>query len=813
MNALSQLISKIARNAPLSGDDVVALLLVVTMIASLAHLLTMLATRWGDRNTAFKSLLASILVHGVCLLGLEVFEPGNARRERAEVIPPKPPETVTEVLVESDLAIKLPESGNVPIYDRPTEPDIELARLEDTSPEILPSATPERTPDELESLTTSARDVTQFEKREMTELAVPTDSGELGAKQVAAEDIPADLKTTYDQNNADVFAPEKSRTLPQVGRPEEGRRMDNSAALLAAPELQFESPTKDSSMSMATAGDSSIQLPPVSLSSEETIESRNAPTYNAEASDGSDLVMNRPQPNNNSAVSFQPRLPQPSRSAADRSPAERPSRITPDRARTPTPLSENYDDVRIGDLAPNFSESLAAAAPLMEADLPTIQHRENPPATYQLRNLASRRDAAMKFGGTRESENAVERSLRWLAASQSPDGRWDAEDFGAGQVSVDENGVDRKFAGREADTGLTALVTLAFLGAGYTHEGGRYAVEVDRALDWLIEQQQPDGNLCGEAEHYARMYCHAMATYALAEAYGMQQDTVLGPIIDPFVVRTSTDFAAMAAAVAAAKATSQNGLLLVAADTTHRQMEADRIASSQRKVDDLRLRSALSKAVAFTISQQDPRSGGWRYKQPQEGDVSMFGWQMMSLKSAEIAGVFVPAKTRQRMNEFLNSVRQGKNGGLFGYQRNVRKGETDSEPVTPTMTAEALFCQQMLGYPQDSSSNTESIAYLMRNTPRLSELNYYYWYYGTLAMYQNGGRAWQDWNKVVREVLISEQVKSGRTAGSWDPNDQWGRYGGRLYSTALATLTLEVYYRFLPLYRMNETREMKIRVD
>ena len=37
-------------------------------------------------------------------------------------------------------------------------------------------------------------------------------------------------------------------------------------------------------------------------------------------------------------------------------------------------------------------------------------------------------------------------------------------------------------------------------------------------------------------------------------------------------------------------------------------------------------------------------------------------------------------------------------------------------------------------------------------------------------------------------------------AGSWDPSGPWGRYGGRLYSTAISTLTLEVYYRLLPLY-------------
>ena len=179
MNAISQLISKLFRGSSLSGDDMIALLLILTMLASLTHLITMLVTRWGDRNTATKSLMASILVHGVCLLGLEVFEPGTIRRARVQVELPKPLETVTEVLVESDVNVTLPESGNVPIADRPTSPEVELERLADSSAELAISETPERTPDELEALTTVADDVTQFEQREMTELAVPTDSGEM----------------------------------------------------------------------------------------------------------------------------------------------------------------------------------------------------------------------------------------------------------------------------------------------------------------------------------------------------------------------------------------------------------------------------------------------------------------------------------------------------------------------------------------------------------------------------------------------------------------------------------------------------------
>ena len=79
----------------------------------------------------------------------------------------------------------------------------------------------------------------------------------------------------------------------------------------------------------------------------------------------------------------------------------------------------------------------------------------------------------------------------------------------------------------------------------------------------------------------------------------------------------------------------------------------------------------------------------------------------------------------------------------------------------------------------------------------------YYWYYGTLSMYQYGGDEWNQWNEAMRDLLISEQSTNGNFVGSWDPRGAWGRYGGRIYQTALSTLCLEVYYRFLPLYQLN----------
>ncbi len=804
MNALRQLLLKLSTDAPLNGDDIVALLLLMTMLASTGHLLTMLATRWGDSYITLKSLIASILIHGACFLSLELFDVRAAGPRLPPVPPPEPPVSVVHVLVESDHDILLSESGNTPLADRPTQPDLELARISAASVELTPPELPDQQPDQLESLSTAAEDVALHGQQDSPELAAAVDSGSLAPRQPAAADPAADVQTTYERNTADLPTLQLSRTRPQAGSAAESPPEPVPAMPIPqAPELEFDAEIRDVAPVVVPADTSDIAVPASASESESQIERRSAPAVSPDATDAAGLALNPPEPRAGPGAAIQRRLPRPSRSVEDQKPDVRPSRESVRIPRTPTPLAADYDDVRIGLAAPDFSEALTSSARLLDSDLPVIRRRENPPVTYQLRNTEQRREAARKFGGTQQSEAAVELSLRWLAANQQPDGRWDAEDFGAGQVKVDEFGIDRNFAGREADTGLTALVTLCFLGAGYTHEHGRYAVEVDRSLDWLIQQQGDNGNLCGQAEHFARMYCHGMATYALAEAYGMQQQTLLGPIVDPVFLKAADVAASRCVAFVGAGVTGQPLLCWPLTDSLH-ELVGRQNSYALRKVDDIRLRSALARAVTFTIGQQDPRSGGWRYKLGQEGDVSMFGWQMMSLKSAEIAGVRIDDRVRSRMDHFLNSVRQGQHGGLFAYRRHVSGREKDAEPVTPAMTAEALFCQQMLGYPRDTAASQEAVGYLLNHLPQSEKLNYYYWYYGTLSMYQYGGTPWDKWNAAVRDRLIAIQQTDGELAGSWDPNDPWGRYGGRLYSTALATLTLEVYYRLLPLYRLND---------
>jgi hypothetical protein len=91
---------------------------------------------------------------------------------------------------------------------------------------------------------------------------------------------------------------------------------------------------------------------------------------------------------------------------------------------------------------------------------------------------------------------------------------------------------------------------------------------------------------------------------------------------------------------------------------------------------------------------------------------------------------------------------------------------------------------------------------------RKNTRDYYLWYNCTLAMFQVGGEPWRRWNNVVRDTLIELQRQDGCAKGSWDTNSKWGVTGGRVYTTALATLILEVYYRYASHGQSGQTQNL-----
>lgn len=213
---------------------------------------------------------------------------------------------------------------------------------------------------------------------------------------------------------------------------------------------------------------------------------------------------------------------------------------------------------------------------------------------------------------------------------------------------------------------------------------------------------------------------------------------------------------------------------------------------------DSRIGMAAQAAIKFTETGQNA-DGAWRYTHgTPDSDTSVTGWQIMSLKSGLMAGLQVDKSIMQRTRAYLRQVSTGNYNGKFGYQI--------QRPPTPTMTAVGLLCQMYLGAQRGSPEIQEGVDYLMEpeNLPKKEESNIYYWYYATLMLHNLPGETWDRWNRQQRRVLVEMQRRGGCAEGSWDPNDdQWGRYGGRLMTTSLACLSLEVYYRYLPLYKLD----------
>lgn len=384
----------------------------------------------------------------------------------------------------------------------------------------------------------------------------------------------------------------------------------------------------------------------------------------------------------------------------------------------------------------------AEAAPA-ESDEPEKRVLPQPPAPYANRFGAQRQAAAAARGGSDATEKAVREGLAWLAAAQSADGRWDADLHGAGvERSID--GRDRQGAGSRSDHGVTGLALLSFLGAGNTHRFGQYADTVEKGIAFLVERQAADGSLAGDAEFFAALYCHGMATIALAETAAMTGDEAL---LQP-----------------------------------------------------------LQRAIRHTLSMQNASTGGWRYAAGDTGDTSQLGWQVMALKSGQLAGAGAHPQAEARAWSFLNTVSSGRFGGRASY----RPGERASV----AMTAEACLCRMLLGMQAENPAATEAMNQLAQAFPDPSKPNAYTWYYATLASFHVGGSQWDRWNTRMQAAVLSLQRQdSGPLRGSWDPDPVWGGHGGRVYATALSVMTLEVYYRYLPMHAQAGSRVAELPAD
>lgn len=347
-------------------------------------------------------------------------------------------------------------------------------------------------------------------------------------------------------------------------------------------------------------------------------------------------------------------------------------------------------------------------------------------------------------GSTPETQESVDAALLWLKNHQSPDGRWDADGF---SVQCKKNtcvGADYS----SHDVGVTGLALLCFLGAGHTHDlPGPFRSSVKGGLKFLIESMDGEGCI-GERVGHQFLYDHACAALALTEAYGMTESHLFkGP---------------------------------------------------------------AQKAVNFVLRAQNPYRA-WRYAYPPDGDndTSVTGWMVMVLKSAKMSNLTIDEAGYAGALNWIDEMTDPATGRTGYTERgggpSRLKERMDSFPAekSEAMTAVAVLVRILAGRTAAEDKLISAGAALMADKlpkwdPDSGASDFYYWYYGTLAMFQVGGASWDKWNVAIQREIIGHQRtdKDEDEYGSWDPIDAWSDTGGRIYSTSLNCLCMEVYYRY-----------------
>lgn len=334
---------------------------------------------------------------------------------------------------------------------------------------------------------------------------------------------------------------------------------------------------------------------------------------------------------------------------------------------------------------------------------------------------ADRLARLQKSGGSADCEDAVMNALRWMQKNQNKNGSWC----------------------KQKQVGMTGLALLSYLGHCETPLSVEFGESVENAIIYLTQvSMKNDGKLASDLNDKHWPYEHAIATYALAEAYTLCK---------------------------AYNLTIPN------------------------------LKEAVSKGADIIVSHQHT-SGGWDYSYDMSGsrggDTSITCWHLQALKACKTADLSTKASARSVKNALKYLKECQLKNGTVGYQghRILAYG--------PTMTSGAVLCWQQWGQGRRSDSR-KALRYLKDEKPLQYNVNgdLYKHYYQSQAMINEGGKIWADYNSAFRKEIVSNQNKDGswKSPATKQSRQFMGNAGiAPHYRTCLCTLMLEVYYRYLP---------------
>ncbi|GAA4461562.1 prenyltransferase/squalene oxidase repeat-containing protein [Novipirellula rosea] len=324
---------------------------------------------------------------------------------------------------------------------------------------------------------------------------------------------------------------------------------------------------------------------------------------------------------------------------------------------------------------------------------------------------------------------------------------------------------------------------------------------VENALQWLANHQRPNGSWSfnleldpcnGRCRHSKKTSDTATPStgatgLALLAFLGAGYTHHSGKYED--VVRDGLYYLRSAAAEADAGVDWQQGsmyghgiALMAVAEALYMSRNP---ANEQGDTD---LRELVSQAMTFTTYAQH-RNGSWGYLPGTPGDTTLTGWQVLSLVATRRNKIPLHYHTLPSARDYVLSTSPDGHYA-FAYKPGMKPDATN--------TAIGLTLLMYLGKTPSETAMQQALTAMAKRGPKLT--NVYHDYYGTLALHHSRHPGWDRWNTRVRDHLVRTQATAGHEAGSWHFTDEFGDIGGRLYTTAMATMILEVYYRYLPLY-------------
>jgi hypothetical protein len=274
---------------------------------------------------------------------------------------------------------------------------------------------------------------------------------------------------------------------------------------------------------------------------------------------------------------------------------------------------------------------------------------------------------------------------------------------------------------------VTALAGLAFLSAGHTPNRGKYGTRVEKIVQYLLNNTDSTG-LISAPEHRKEnpMYGHGFATLFLAEVYGMTPRTDI--------------------------------------------------------------REKLKLSIGLIVNTQN-KEGGWRYFPVRsEADLSVTVCQIMALRAARNAGLYVPKSTVELCTKYVKSCQLADGGFMY----NKSAGAISLWP----RSAAGLVALYSAGI-YDGEEIQKGLKYLLEHQPRgeifRNEGFYFYGhYYAVQAMWHAGGDYWRQWYPAIRDELLVRQTQDG----SWLDHTVNSEY-----ATAMACIVLQMPNNYLPIFQ------------